>query len=215
MKTNICKPVVLGLILSFLLNNACAPLNSSFESARTLKKGEVELMGNYSKYKFVEDGESEDTNDNFGLRIGYGVTDNFDVKLRYERLSPELGTDANYLAVAPKFGLKKDYIAFTIPVGAYFIKTEGESESEFFTSPKLLFTYLVSKKFEATFASKADIFFEEDADMLLGFNLGLGFSNDLNRWAIRPEVGMMINPGEEGSVWTFGVGINYNIKSKK
>jgi hypothetical protein len=218
MKTILSKPIfVLSLALSIILCNACiVPLNSSFESARTLKKGEVELMGNYSKYTFASDGESEVANNNIGLRIGYGISDKFDLKFRYERLtSAEYREGYNYLAIAPKIGFLSNKIAFTVPVGAYFQSIGKDSGSDFFMSPKFLFTYPANNKFEVTFATKADIFFEKNSDLLLGFNFGLGFSDDLDRWALRPEIGMMIDPGEKGKIWTFGIGLNFNIKSKK
>lgn len=44
--------------------------------------------------------------------------------------------------------------------------------------------------------------------------LDLGFSQNLDRWAIRPDWGLIFDPGESGVVWTFGVGFNYNIGSE-
>ena len=36
-------------------------------------------------------------------------------------------------------------------------------------------------------------FFEEDTDLLIGVNIGFGFSKDLSRWAIRPDFGFVFN----------------------
>ncbi|HQU71054.1 MAG TPA: hypothetical protein PKV71_06630 [Calditrichia bacterium] len=48
-----------------------------------------------------------------------------------------------------------------------------------------------------------------DLDVLVAFNLGLGISSDLNRWALRPEVGYLFNPGENGHYfhWSLGVSV--------
>jgi hypothetical protein len=45
------------------------------------------------------------------------------------------------------------------------------------------------------------------SDVLLGFGGGVGIS--LHRQVtLRPEAGLLINPGESGVVWTFGVGVS-------
>lgn len=45
----------------------------------------------------------------------------------------------------------------------------------------------------------------------MAFNLGLGLSADFNRWAIRPEYGMLFNPGEEGHFGQFSIGFMYKL----
>ena len=40
-----------------------------------------------------------------------------------------------------------------------------------------------------------------------GLSLGIGLSNNLDQWAIRPEVGF------DGNL-NFGVGVNYNFTKK-
>src|SRR5688572_23022553 len=96
-----------------------APVNNHFEKAGTLQKGNVELAGHYTTYNARVEGESEAANDNIGFRFGYGVSDNFDLKFRYERLIPAYISDefngANYISVVPKFSLKKNTIAFLLP----------------------------------------------------------------------------------------------------
>lgn len=55
----------------------------------------------------------------------------------------------------------------------------------------------------------------DGADNLLAFTVGLGVSPDLSRWAFRPEVGMLINPGEEGSFWHFSLGFSRTVGEAK
>ncbi len=213
------KTLVLAIpfVLIILWGSACvAPVNSSYESAKTLGKGNTEVMGLYSHYIASGDGESENSNDNIGFRVGHGVSDNSDISLRYIRMNSALegGINANYLALAFKYSLMENIIAASLPVGAYFYSADGDSESTFFISPKLLFTYPVNDKFETTFASKIDFYLEEDSESTLGFNLGFGISKDLNKWAVRPEAGYLFNPGESGGYWSFGVGFNYYIAGK-
>jgi hypothetical protein len=68
-----------------------APVNNQYEKAGTLKKGNLELSGNYTRYSASGGGGTESTNNNMGFRVGYGLSDKFDLKLRYERLSPTNG----------------------------------------------------------------------------------------------------------------------------
>lgn len=188
-----------------LFASCVAPLNTSYESARMLGKGETELTGSYTHYTVSSEGESDAINNNYGVRLGFGFNDIFNLKLRYERLAPtsEDASGVNYIDIAPKFQIVKGKIAGTLPLGLYF---DGD-DSEFVLSPKFIFTYPANDKFEVSLATKADIFPGDVDNVYLGFNLGLGISSDLNRWAIRPEAGLMIDPGESGAYWAFGVGI--------
>jgi hypothetical protein len=52
-------------------------------------------------------------------------------------------------------------------------------------------------------------------DFLLGFNVGAGFSNNLNKWAIRPEAGYLFKPGEDIGFWNIGVGIQVILPTHK
>lgn len=208
------KKLLLVVLLLPLFTACFAPINTSFESARMLKKGEVEAAGFYSHYAAAADGESDGINNNFGLRLGYGICDKFDLKLRYERiiLVEEADSDpVNYLDIAPKYQIIPGKFAGTLPLGFYF----ADGESQFVLSPKLLFTYPTSDRFEITVASKADIFPDDETEVYLGFNLGLGISQNLNRWAIRPELGLMINPGEEGRYWAYGVAVTGVLGKRK
>lgn len=150
------KKYAAGFFLSSLFLACVAPINTSNESARMLAKGDWEVTGNYTHYILSSEGESEGINDNVGVRIGYGIVDKFNLKVRYERLIPseEDSESVNYIDIAPKFQIMKGVIAATVPFGLYF----AQEETEFVMSPKMLFTYPASDKFEVTVATKADIF---------------------------------------------------------
>lgn len=215
----------LFMILFFLFSqSACvsvAPLNSSFESARTLKKGNLEFMGSYSHYRSAgEESNKVALNNNIGFRAGVGVTDWLDVKLRYENLIPVEGEDVkiHYLGLAPKVRLFKDYISFTHPVGLYFAKdSEGTRESHYFITPKMLFSYSPNKFVEGTFAvSTHFIFFDEETESLLGLNVGLALSSDIEKWAIRPEFGWMKDfDADLTGMITFGAAFSFTVNTKR
>ena len=77
--------LITGLIL-FFFSSCVVPVNTSFERAATLGKGNFEAGGSFSHYTGFSEGESSSLHDNLGLRAGYGISDKVDLKIRYERI---------------------------------------------------------------------------------------------------------------------------------
>jgi hypothetical protein len=202
-----------------------APVNNHFEKAGTLQKGNVELAGHYTTYSARVEGESEPANDNVGFRIGYGVSDKFDLKFRYERLIPAYVSDefkgANYISIVPKISLKKNTIAFLLPFSYYFYKITDEDarttkEHVYSIAPQFLFTHTnKSNKIDLTGGVKGDFIFNGGSDFLLGASVGAGFSKDLRKWAIRPEIGFQFFPGDEGRYMNYGLGFQVVLSARK
>lgn len=191
--------------LALLLSQCVVP----YESARMLPKGEVEIKGAFTHARVNFEGESEKLDNGLGVAVGYGVSEKFNVKLRYEHFSNE--GSANFACIGPKLAIVQDRIAAALPIGLYF----DEGETEWVASPMFLFTLPnASNTFEATLGIRGDKIFEEDTDWLVGFNLGLGISKDLSRWAIRPDIGIAFSPGNEDTYLTFGLAASYNIESR-
>jgi len=203
---------VFSLLISLLMTSCIVPVNTTMESARMLGSGNVEVTGSFSSYSLSSEGESAGINDNIGLRVGYGVSDRVDLKVRYIRLfssfESEDSPDVNYLAFIPKVSLTEKRFAVMAPFGMYFATVDGVNEDTWFVSPRLIYTYpLPSDKVEFSISSKADFYFEDDSDPSIGFTLGAGFSSDFTKWAIRPEVGLLFFTGDsEGTSFNFGIG---------
>ena len=206
---NLTNSIMLFLTIS-LITVQMACINSSYESARMLKKGETEILGSFDQTIISNDGESESTNNNIGFRVGYGISEKVNLKLRYLRINSRDAEDFNYLTLAPKFQIKENKIAFTTPIGLGF----NDGESTWFTSPRLILTHPFSEKFDLSFSSKIDVIFEEDTDSTVGLSLGAGFGKDKNKFSVHPEIGLLFNPGESGTFWSFGVGMNFIIPSR-
>jgi hypothetical protein len=221
-----------GLIASLPFSSCVtvAPVNASYEKAGTLGKGNVELSGNYTHYIVSGAGESEAINNNYGFKAGYGLSDKFDLKLRYEKLMPvdqEPGSKfkVNYLSVIPKISLMDKKLSLLMPISRYNFKDEDLDGKEvkdhsYSIAPQIIRTF-TSKANNADFSIslKGDYIINsgEDAenDFLLGFNVGAGFSNNLNKWAIRPEAGYLFKPGEDIGFWNIGVGIQVILPTHK
>jgi len=236
LKTLTCGSI--AMISVILLLSSCismAPVNSTFESAKTLSKGQFELQGHYSKYTYREKSEeagiattNEASNANVGVRVGYGISDRLDLKLRYERLKPLLQEDKdqvdriNYFSLTPRYNILKDYISGGVELGLYKTTVKDAesgdySESAFVISPRLAFTYPSTPYFDLTLTSKLDIFTEGSGNYL-GLNLGCGLSSDMNVWSLRPEAGLMFSLDDigYGVVWkTIGVALILKINPTK
>jgi len=229
MYLNIC--VFIFSSISFL-SCAFAPVNNQYEKAASLKRGNIELSGSFSNYSGGGVGGFENTNRNFGGRFGYGVTDKFDLKFRYEKLMPTdgfKGTDVfdeeeiksvNYFGVIPKFALVPQKLSLLVPISHYGFKEDinGKETKAVLNSiaPQILYT-TTSRNNTTDFSVgfKADCLFTDDggAGVLLGTTLGAGFSSDLDKWAIRPELGALFIAG--GAFVSYGIGVQFMLRKRQ
>jgi hypothetical protein len=222
---------VLFVFISSILFFSCAfaPINNQYEKAGTLKEGNAEFSGSFTGYGIAGAGGSLSTNNNFGFRAGYGLTDKFDLKLRYEHLITTNSFEdefsdgevkgTNYFSLVPKFSLVPNKLALFVPLSHYSFKEEidGKESKGSMNSiaPQILYTITNSKnKIDFSFGMKADYLFGDDGGgVLFGTTVGAGFSSDLNKWAIRPEVGAMFTGGAAAFV-SYGVGFQYLLTRK-
>lgn len=194
------------IIAILFLSNCVVP----YESARMLPKGTSEVKASYSNVRFYDGADSGNLDNGLGIGVGYGITGKINVKLRYEHLSSSDG-NINFLGVGPKLALKPNRIAAALPVGWYF---DGDG-STWVLSPMLLFTLPnASNTFEATLGARSDLFFEVESGVLFGLNLGFGWSKNLDRWAIRPDLGVIFGFENSGANLSFGVGASYNFRAR-
>jgi len=228
MKTKLIFIALLALLLSGCV---VVPVNLSYESARMLDKGQIQLQGSYARYNAVKDTSANLCN-NFGFAAGYGVTEKYSIGIRYEHLdmSPAFGdifdnedledfskiTKMNYIEVNNRIRIKEDFIAIGIPAGLYLVNDVTETAEDFnswgyfFIDPRIYFTFFAKTDvFELSIVPKAHIIAGFlGAQFIPGISLGIGLSSDLDRWAIRPEIGY-------DKYLSFGVGVNFNINTVK
>ena len=199
---------VLSLIV---LLSACSTI-SDLQSARLVGPGELEVTSNYSSASLAYDGESDSIDNHLGVQVATGLMHKVDLRLRYGYLSfPNSDDGSSFLAFGPKFGVIEDRVAIYAPMGfAFGNDIEVADTWEF--HPTILLSHRFSDNFlsdyaEVTVSGRAVLGLNDDSDQaLFGSNLGLGLSSDLDRYVIRPEVGFLKDPGEEGTVWQWSVG---------
>jgi hypothetical protein len=220
--------VIIGTILIIDGCVTMAPVNSSFESAKILRKGQIELMGNYSSYSLKSENqngekESEKVNNNYGFRLGYGINDRIDLKFRYERLVPAIEEDkeqlngANYLALTPRFSIVKEHIAFGLDLGMYtYTLTDGSGSDQLvFLSPKFAFSYPSGKIFDLSLTTKFELLPWDDY-YFLNMNLGMGIGPDREKFELRPEIGFTKDFDDFSyTYFTFGFALIFKLNTLK
>jgi hypothetical protein len=202
----------------FASYSCVTPINMTQDRAKTLGKNYLEVAGSYSKY--TDEDNNQVGNNNYGGRIGFGVSPNVDIKARYERLvsTKENGGAANYLSVFPKINLLHQKISLLLPVSSYFGEAIFKDDSRYSIAPEVIGTYTFGSNADVSGMIKGDYFFsteDRSDEFYWGFKIGFGLSSNLDKWAIRPEAGYMFNPNDPGQIWSFGVGLIYNFTFQK
>jgi hypothetical protein len=222
---------IIFVSLTALLTGCFAPINLTYESARMLDEGQVSLQGSYSRYSLIN-GDSVGTanlNNNFGFALGYGVSEKYSLGIRYEHMN--ISSDFNsifgedidwgdlekmdFFEFNNRIRLKEDVLALSIPLGFYLytsFDTENPSGFGYMSiDPRLYITLFGSSDiFELTIIPKIHLLVGGWGGMAAfpGIALGIGLSSDLDKWAIRPEIGY-------DSFLSFGVGVNFNFNTVK
>lgn len=201
-----------ALVLA-LATTACVPPFSELQSARTLGPGHSEITPSFSMVRSSEEDADSFEQRQFGVHAGVGLTERVDLRMRFERITVEEGDDESgavyVLGAGPKFGLVPDRLALYIPVGFAF-GSDIEVGETFQVHPTMLVTYPVMPGLDVTGSGKVLVPLASDGgDALLAFNVGLGIGEGRGPVVLRPEVGMLINPGEDGRFWQFSLGLSY------
>lgn len=196
----------------------CVTPFAEMQGARLVGPGRSEFTAGYSYVKAGDQDSSEKAQDDIVLQGATGVSDRVDLRARYElvRTAGEYsdGEIVNVIAAGPKIGIAPGKLALYTPVGVGFGGGIESSETWSF-QPTLLFTLPVSQGFEINPSAKAHIWLNsKGADNLLAFNLGFGIGSDVTQWALRPEVGVLVDPQDHGHAWHFSLGISKALESR-
>lgn len=217
-----------SILMATLLFTSCAstlPVNSYYEKAGTLKKGGVEISGSATRYSVSHFDRTEFNSQGGGFRAGYGVSERFDLKLRYEKQKVSTNFDGrlreyNMISLVPKYALLPGRISIMLPVSRFSNKNQSYdtrySEKYTSVSPVLLFTLTDRKKLaDVTMGLKSDFLFgTEESTWYGGGFIGAGFSTNLDKWSIRPEIGFSRSSSNE-TFWNYGVGLQFAISRRK
>jgi len=204
--------ILLATLIAFIIG--CAPTFSTLQSAKLVDKGKFEVTPSFSMVYFSDEDSMVHCQNHYGFQVAYGLQDKLDFHLRYEFINvppiEELygeSFNVNVLGFGPKIGIVKDRIAFCVPIGFAFGGDIGGISETWQFHPTLIATLPVGNNFEFNPSSKLLVPLSGNSDILIAFNLGAGISTNLDKWAIRPEAGFLLNPGEEGHFTHVSIGV--------
>jgi hypothetical protein len=186
---------------------ACVPPFSEMQSARLLGPGRKEITPFYSEVGTGEGSEHNKVYNQFGFHFGSGISERIEFRGRFERqvVAGEPDDALTVIGAGLKFPLVRDRIAAYIPIGVGF----GDELFALGLHPALLITLPVSKSFEINPSTKFLVPIAGDLnDVLWAANLGFAIGPDVRRWALRPEVGLLRNPGESGYAYHASLGLS-------
>lgn len=208
-------------LLPALAVSACAPVFSDLQSAKLVGRGRLEATPGFSSVSASEGGcencdvrpggggGSSHIQNHAGLQLATGVHDKVDLRVRYEHVWVDDGPGINVLGFGPKVQLFRNYAALYVPVGFAF-GGGIDSGQTWAVHPTLLLTGQVHPNVELNWSGKFLVPLAEDGgENLLAFNLGLGLGPVSGRWAVRPEFGWLIDPGEDGHFTQFSIGLSW------
>ena len=195
-----------GILLILFLTEACAPVFSDMQSARTLGKGNIEATpyytnsGTTSEYKGVSLAS---------LNFGVGLSDQIDLRGRLSYLwnNGEEG-GVTIFGVGPKFEIVPEKLSFFLPVGGTFTGEIWQLQPTVFYSLPL-----IENKLETTISPKYVFNVCQGCSGYFATNLGFAFSKDLSKYAIRAEYGRVFVEG--GGVGQFSLGYSFTINTKE
>ncbi len=190
------------LSLLAVLPVGCAPVFSELQSAKLVGTRHVELTPSASTVSFSDSEGSDHVQNEVGVQVATGVHERVDLRARYTRVE-----SVNVVGFGPKFGFVKDRLAIAVPVGFAF-GSDVDSGNSLQVHPTLIATVPAARTVELNGSVKYLIPLSQDGgDKLVALNFGLGLGPE--RWKIRPEVGFLINPGEEGHFTQFSLGFSF------
>ncbi|MFC1713505.1 hypothetical protein ACFL6S_07555 [Candidatus Poribacteria bacterium] len=204
------------LIISFLFSilvflAGCAAPFSDLQSAKLVGKSKAEATPSFSSAHYSDDANTgtRHVQNHYGIQAAYGMSSKVDFRLRFEHIILEKeGEDPfNVIGFGPKIAIVEDVAALNLPFG-FALRDEIDISETWEFHPTLIFTPLSANQFEINTSAKALIpLNRKNSDVLIAFNLGAGLSTDIEKWAIRPELEILLNPGEDGHFMHFSIGL--------
>jgi hypothetical protein len=166
---------------------ACLPVTNTYQTARVLDPGDFEATAGLAATRGtqVEEGHVEVQ---VTAQVNAGLTDRLEGRV----MVGATNIGAFPVAVAVKAELIEDTLAFDLPIGT--MVGQGRPMGYLSAHPALIGSHRFNQNVEVNASVRASFFagIIADGDGIGPFSttVGLGLSSDLNRWAIRPEVGV-------------------------
>ena len=136
---NFNHKIVILSILVFISSN-CAPVTSDMQSAKLLGRGGLDITFNRGNLDYkgtfeseIDSEENEEFNsvqENYGVLVGFGLTDKIDLRARIENIDINNniaeGRDFRLISFGTKYSILKDRLSLYVPFSTYNTGDENE-----------------------------------------------------------------------------------------
>jgi hypothetical protein len=206
------KPAGIVCALIVCLTAACAPV---YQDARIVRPGQVEITPSISPIFITSGGDTEHVGTQLGAHAIFGAADRVDFGIGYARfeVDDEAAGGTNVLGFGPRYGLVRGRLTAAAPVGFAFGGGADAGDS-FQVQPALLFTTPIGQNADFNPSVRLLVPFCDGCDTMVGFNFGLGLGSRTGQMRVRPEIGFVVNPGERGVTWSFGLGVSFRARTR-
>ncbi|MBN1755424.1 hypothetical protein JW877_04325 [bacterium] len=196
-----------GLCILLFCFSGCYTF-STMQRAKLLQKGDFEITP-YLSTVYYNSGSTDRMTYQYGLQSAYGLNDRLNFRVCYELIDIENSQDPwHFLSIAPKVPIMGDWLSFSFPVGTVF-GSGVETSDSWQVHPTLMATIIPLEWMELNLSAKGLVFAEKDYDNLVALNSGFGLSTNLDRWAVRPEFGVLFNPKEQFYFFSWNLGFTF------
>ncbi len=131
-----------------------------FQDAKSFSAGTVNANIGFSTLDLIIEGESFNLDRQLNLGIDYGISDNFDLKLDYQR---GLEFEVNSIALVPKYTIGK--LGISPAIGLLFANGSNLS----FANPALVYDFVDSEKIGFSGGVNYQALLEDFGNGVLGF----------------------------------------------
>lgn len=172
-------------------------VNSTMQGARLIPKNSSEITVSYTHSNVYGADKS------FGIQYGHRTNLRNDIRFRYERIllyAKEKEAQMNFVCIEPKHELVKDALAYSTRIGLYFDKDFSKGVL-LEVGPTIHYTYSIFHYIDCNFSSRFPLCVLNLGDRLgpwLGdviINFSTAFSTNWDKYAIRPEIGLIYHIG--------------------
>lgn len=179
----------------------------TWQSARQLEPGRVEVTGHAEHVDFSFDGEQNSLNNNYGLDLAVGV-ENINWLARIERVCVFDSPFQHFACVGPKFGQSDGRQAFSVQLGGAWGAEVKETQG-WQVQSTVYFSQPLGPRLELTESMRTLIHFNNSADFRVALNLGAAYQPSGSAWQLRPELGVLIDPYQDWSWFRAGLALGW------
>jgi hypothetical protein len=167
---------------------ACLPVTNTYQTARVLEPGGFEVTAGVAGARST-DFDNDYSETQVTAQLNAGLTDAVEGRVMVGVIEGEVAP----VALAIKGVLIEDTLAFDVPVGT-LLGEDLDPLAYLSVHPGLIAGHRFNAQFEVNASVRVSFFrnvLEDGGDVgPFSATLGLGISSDLDRWALRPEVGV-------------------------